>query len=505
MSIASFAPSQQAQHFDENANGSTQFAYLYNSAIYLFSQDVVGSGGSGGSTSQFFVYKSTDNGANWSDITPGSPTKIGSSQGQMVVRSGDKVYLTNITNTGGRSLGFFVFDLATEAWDANAAIVTISATTIANSGLQCCSRSSDGAILVAYSRLSTLEVLTAVYLPLSDTWTVAPTAVTGVDVAQVTSAGVDSRGVAHFFACQWSGVSYGSGSATLRHWTVATDDTISASDLAYTFANIPDKSFPWNDAGEPVFYLDGSQKITLPIGTRDNASPFTGNIVGAILLTAVEADVPIWSTVSIPTGENFADVTLANSQVTAMFVLSLLPIEFDSETQLHIFWTSNGQAIAGVGDDWNNYLRRISYTDSVFSAVTTEYSTVGETMPGSLYPLLISNDGTTALVGGFFPTIDYLLFTSGATKYDSLALWWLSFTVVSVGPIVASCNNPPNGSVGTPYDHFLLASGGTPPLTFTLASGSLPSGLSLNSATGEISGTPTAAGTFSFAVVVTGS
>ena len=42
----------------------------------------------------------------------------------------------------------------------------------------------------------------------------------------------------------------------------------------------------------------------------------------------------------------------------------------------------------------------------------------------------------------------------------------------------------------TPYSNTLNASGGTPPYTFEIASGALPAGLSLDSATGAITGTP---------------
>ena len=48
----------------------------------------------------------------------------------------------------------------------------------------------------------------------------------------------------------------------------------------------------------------------------------------------------------------------------------------------------------------------------------------------------------------------------------------------------------PNGTVGTAYSYTLTAVGGKPPYTFLIASGSLPAGLSLNSSTGVISGTP---------------
>ena len=46
----------------------------------------------------------------------------------------------------------------------------------------------------------------------------------------------------------------------------------------------------------------------------------------------------------------------------------------------------------------------------------------------------------------------------------------------------------------------LKVSGGTSPYTFTVSSGKLPAGLSLNSKTGKISGTPTKAGTYTFTI-----
>ena len=63
-------------------------------------------------------------------------------------------------------------------------------------------------------------------------------------------------------------------------------------------------------------------------------------------------------------------------------------------------------------------------------------------------------------------------------------------------------NTLPAGITGTPYNRQLVASGGVPPYTWSLASGTtLPPGLTL-SASGLISGTPTAAGTFPFTVQV---
>ena len=62
----------------------------------------------------------------------------------------------------------------------------------------------------------------------------------------------------------------------------------------------------------------------------------------------------------------------------------------------------------------------------------------------------------------------------------------------------------PSGTVGQNYSVTLIAAGGTQPYKW-LVIGNLPQGLNLNQDTGQISGTPTTAGTFAFNIQVTDS
>src|SRR5205085_6776925 len=60
----------------------------------------------------------------------------------------------------------------------------------------------------------------------------------------------------------------------------------------------------------------------------------------------------------------------------------------------------------------------------------------------------------------------------------------------------------PGGTVGTPYSATLASSGGQAPYQWSVTSGQLPSGVTLNSSTGGISGTPTTAGPCLFGIQV---
>jgi Putative Ig domain len=77
----------------------------------------------------------------------------------------------------------------------------------------------------------------------------------------------------------------------------------------------------------------------------------------------------------------------------------------------------------------------------------------------------------------------------------------------SGGPItpVPVAEQLKGGTVGAAYSETISAQGGTSPYTFSLLSGALPTGTSLNSSTGVISGTLSATGAFAFTIKATDS
>jgi hypothetical protein len=95
----------------------------------------------------------------------------------------------------------------------------------------------------------------------------------------------------------------------------------------------------------------------------------------------------------------------------------------------------------------------------------------------------------------------YVRSQDGAGNYSTVA----SVNVTVTGSTIAlTPTTLPNSVLGAAYTQSLTATGGTAPYSFAVTAGSLPAGLSL-SASGSLSGTPSAAGTSAFTVTATDS
>jgi len=118
---------------------------------------------------------------------------------------------------------------------------------------------------------------------------------------------------------------------------------------------------------------------------------------------------------------------------------------------------------------------------------------------GSL-PAGLSLNAATGVIVGTPTTAGTSNFTAQVADGITTATKLLSITI---NPVLTITTTPlPGGDVGVAYSRTLAASGGSGIYTWSIAAGSLPAGLSLNAATGVISGTPATIGTSNFTVQV---
>jgi uncharacterized repeat protein (TIGR01451 family) len=119
---------------------------------------------------------------------------------------------------------------------------------------------------------------------------------------------------------------------------------------------------------------------------------------------------------------------------------------------------------------------------------------------GSLPPGLTLG-ASTGLLAGTPTTAGTYSFTVKVTDTSGLSDTEPVILTIIPGPSM-TFSPPPTGWTHTVYLYTLTASGGTAPFSWTVTSGSLPAGIIL-SPDGNLTGTPTATGTFSFTVKVT--
>jgi hypothetical protein len=146
------------------------------------------------------------------------------------------------------------------------------------------------------------------------------------------------------------------------------------------------------------------------------------------------------------------------------------------------------------------YSQQLTYTGG--SGATPSFAIASGTLPPGLTLSasgLISGSPTNAAVGNTYSFAVTVTVGSQTSAAASLSIMVYALPVITTTSL-------PSGNIGIPYSQTLSYSGGngsTP--TFAITAGSLPaaSGLTLNTATGGISGKPTAATTYSFSVAVT--
>ncbi len=159
--------------------------------------------------------------------------------------------------------------------------------------------------------------------------------------------------------------------------------------------------------------------------------------------------------------------------------------------------------------------------------ITVNPASLNAATAGKLFSQMLTSTGGTgpyhyAVTAGALPTGTSLT-TSGQITGTPTASGTFNFTVTSTdsagapGPysgshayawvvaspsITVSPSSPAGGTVGVTYSQTFTASGGQAPYAYALTSGTLPAGLTL-SATGQLNGKPTQAGSFPLTITAT--
>ena len=147
-------------------------------------------------------------------------------------------------------------------------------------------------------------------------------------------------------------------------------------------------------------------------------------------------------------------------------------------------------AAGTVGIAYSQTISASGGTGSFTFSVTAGTLPAGLTLDSSG---VLSGTPTTAATSSFTITATDSASATGSRTYH-----------VTIGtPVTISTASLPGGTVGLAYNQTIVATGGTGAYTFSVSAGTLPAGLSLNGASGVLSGTPTTAATSAFTVTAT--
>jgi large repetitive protein len=127
---------------------------------------------------------------------------------------------------------------------------------------------------------------------------------------------------------------------------------------------------------------------------------------------------------------------------------------------------------------------------------------LGLTLPTSLFGSRLHGSPTLPGTYQFTLQLSLCAIPSDHSECSPPQIATKDYEIVITGNILSIVTSTlPDAGVGSPYSVFLVREGGVGPFQWDVISGSLPAGVSLTSG-GELAGTPTAAGDFSFEVRV---
>lgn len=284
--------------------------------------------------------------------------------------------------------------------------------------------------------------------------------------------------------------------------------------------------------------IESDENFFFNLGTATNATVTDGQGVGTIQNDDVAVNITTTSLPNGTAGANYAN-TIATTGGLAPIGFSVAVGPLPPGLSLN---TSNG-LISGTPTAVGTYTFSINAADSntpqtndtqsytvTIGAPTITLSPVslpGGTVGVAFNQTVTASGGTApygyAITAGSLPAGLVLGTASGIISGTPTQGGTFNFTVtatdestgagapfsgsraytLTIGAPTITLATLGDGQVGAAYSGSAAASGGTAPYGYAVTSGALPAGLVLGTASGIVSGTPTAAGTFSFAITAT--
>jgi len=312
-------------------------------------------------------------------------------------------------------------------------------------------------------------------------------------------------------------------------------------DDAFTYTKLSDPDSKFSVVGATLVLASAldyetatSHSVTIRVTDDDD---HTYDEVVTVTVTNIADGAPAYSVLPVITGTAQSGQTLSTStgtwsgsptytyqwkrdgaNISSATNSTYLLVSADVDTIITVtvtatngFGTANATA-DGVGPigavPANSVLPAISGTTQSGQTLST---TTGTWSGSPTYTYQWKRDGANisgATNANYLLTVTDVSTTITVTVTATNGVGSASATASGVGPITAASSSlaitgtpPTSATIGSSYTFTPVLSGGTAPYTVALANGSLPSGLSLNTSTGVISGTPTVAGTSSSLVL----